>query len=42
VGVEHHEDIIADLKQALDAVNWAAGNEKAARRRAADSVPVPH
>jgi methionine-gamma-lyase len=42
VGVEHHEDIIADLKQALDAVNWAAGKEKAARRRAADSVPVPH
>ena len=42
VGVEHYEDIVADLAQALGAMGGPAGKEKAARHRAAHGVPVPH
>jgi hypothetical protein len=42
VGVEHYEDIIADLEQALEAVEVPMAKEKAARRRAASRVPVHH
>ena len=42
VGVEHYEDIIADLEQALEAVEVPIAKEKAARRRAASKVPVHH
>lgn len=35
VGVEHYEDIIADLEQALEVVEVPEGKEKAARRGAA-------
>ncbi|MBI2537450.1 MAG: cystathionine gamma-synthase family protein [Gemmatimonadetes bacterium] len=41
VGVEHYQDIIADLEQALEAVDSAGTQEKAARRRAAPPETTP-
>jgi methionine-gamma-lyase len=41
VGVEHYEDIIADLEQALAAVDVPEGKEKSTHRAAAHAAAVP-
>lgn len=41
VGVEHYEDIIADLKQALETAAAPGAKEKAAHRGAASGAAVP-
>ena len=42
VGVEHYEDIIADLEQALAAVEVPPEKERAARRGAARAAAGHH